>query len=62
MNFKPCFKISLFLLLGFLYLGFKPAAKEKTKTDEQALIGLILHRGLLERDKVADYRLFKNNK
>ncbi|KAA9340165.1 nuclear transport factor 2 family protein [Adhaeribacter soli] len=62
MNFKHVFKISLLLLLGFMYLGFKPAAREKAKTDEQVLIELILHRGLVERDKVADYRLFKNKK
>ena len=62
MNYKHYCSILLLLIIGFVSFGFRPASKQKNKTDEQILIGMILHRGLLERDKIHDYDLFKSKK
>lgn len=62
MHFNRSVAVFLFLIIGFASVGFRPVPKAEAKTDEQILIELILHRGLLERDKVADYRLFKSKK
>jgi hypothetical protein len=61
MKFRS-FGISLLLLISFVSFGFQTIPKQKTKTDEEILIETILQRGLLEKDKVPDYNLFKNKK